>query len=374
VNRARKLLLDIARPVPDFSGLSRNPEDLDALRTCALEHRLFMLLYFRLKKKHLNKSDDILAGFLKANEALYLTGAARSAVQEAAEAGVKTLLRGHGIVCLVIKGNAIARQIYEAGYFRASSDIDILIREEDIFRADDVLLGSGYLVEEQSAIAFRARRMHHAVYHHPAGHTVECHWNFGITGFFELSSGEIWQEVIFEDGVPARLSPEMTIIMLLMHHYMHFFRDLWVLVDILHALSLYGESIDQEAFGRRLRKIGLVRTALITFDQLADLWGEAAIEDLSPLKQSLKTRAVPRYLLYYFRINMEQEAFTQSRMDRFFARLALDRLSVIAGSFMKIFLPGPEIIKAYYGDNRPWILPYNYCRFILWRMRDGGRD
>ena len=374
MNRTQRLLLDIARPVPDFSGLSFNPEDLDTLSVCALKHRLFMLLYSRLEKKHANKSDTLLAGFLKANETLHLTGAARSAVQEAAETGVKTLLRGHGIACLVIKGNAIARQIYEAGYFRASSDIDILIREEDIFRADDVLCRSGYLVEGQGALAFRARRLHHAVYSHPAGHTLECHWNFGIPGFFDLSSAEIWQEVIFEDGVPARLSPEMTIILLLMHHYMHFFRDLRILVDILHALYGYGESIDQEAIGRRLRKIGLVRTALITFDQLADLWGEAAIGELNPLKQSLKMRSVPRYLLAYFRIDMEKEGLTHGRMDRFFARLALDRLSVIAGSFTKIFLPGPKVIMAYYGDNRPWILPYNYCRFILWRMRDGGRD
>ena len=333
-----------------------------------------MLLYSRLEKKHANKPDDILSRFLKANKALYLTGAARSAVQEAAEAGVKTLLGEHGIECLVIKGNAISRQIYEAGYFRVSSDIDILIREEDIFRADDLLRSSGYLREEQSALAFRARRLHHAVYFDPAGHAVECHWNFGIPGFFDLSSAEIWQEVIFEDGVPARLSQEMTIILLLMHHYMHFFRDLWVLVDILHALSRYGESIDQEVFGRRLLKIGLVRTSIIALDQITDLWGEAAIGDLNQLTQSLKIRAVPRYLLYYFRINMEQEAFTQSRMDRFFARLALDRLSVMAGSFMKIFLPGPKVIMAYYGDNRHWILPYNYCRFILWRLRDGGRD
>jgi hypothetical protein len=373
VNRAQKLLLDIARPLPDFSGLSLDPEDLNALRACALKHRLFMLLYSRLEKKHADKSDEILAGFLKANESLYMTGAARSAAQEAAEAGITALLRGQGIACLVIKGNAISRQIYEAGYFRASSDIDILIREEDIFRAEDLLCRSGYLAEEQSALAFRARRLHHAVYCHPAGHTVECHWNFGIPGFFDLSSAEIWQEVIFEDGVPARLSPEMTIILLLMHHYMHFFRDLRILVDLFHALSCYGESVENEAFGRRLRKIGLTRTALVASDQLADLWGEAAGgPDL--LKQSLKRRAAPRYLLSYFRFDMEKEGFTHRRRDRFFARLALDRLSVRAGAFTKIFFPRPKVIMAYYGDNRPWILPYNYCRFILWRMKDGGRD
>jgi hypothetical protein len=71
---------------------------------------------------------------------------------------------------------------------------------------------------------------------------------------------------------------------------------------------------------------------------------------------------------------MENEGLTHRRMDRFFARLALDRMSVRAGSFTKILFPRPKILMAYYGDNRLWILPYNYCRFILWRMKDGGRD
>jgi hypothetical protein len=368
-------LLGIIRPVPYFLFCGLNAEELDAFWTLAIRHKMFMLSYARLNNiETVSDSDSRITNYLKANKSAYLTGVARALQQEAIESAVFKLLKAYGIDSLVIKGNPLAREIYDCGYCRASSDIDILIRERDIFNSDSALTSAGYLRESQDSLEFSVRRRHHAVYHHPAtAITLEVHWNFGIPGFFEISSEEIWNGVIFDSENLVGLCPEMTVIMLLIHHHMHFFRDLWVLVDLFHSLNKYGIGIDHDAFVQRLSRIGLCKTAIISLCQISELWGEEGADLIQPKALALALNkagySASNFLTVYFRIDLVDEKILRDGMDRAMSRVALDRPVTVVMSVVKILLPGPSAIMHFYRDTRVWTLPYNYMKFIFWRLK-----
>jgi hypothetical protein len=56
--------------------------------------------------------------------------------------------------------------------------------------------------------------------------------------------------------------------------------------------------------------------------------------------------------------------------DKLIARFALDRWSTIIFSFFKTLFPFPVAIKELYRDKRNWSLPFNYVRFIKWRVKE----
>ena len=89
------------------------------------------------------------------------------------------------------------------------------------------------------------------------------------------------------------------------------------------------------------------------------------------LAQMLKKAGcrTPVFLLSYFRIEMIRKTGSRDRMDRIISRFALDRPKVIIKSFIKTVLPPASAIKKYYGDSSLCALPYNYMRFILWRIK-----
>ena len=72
-------------------------------------------------------------------------------------------------------------------------------------------------------LGFLQYRLHHATYlHKQFQKAVEIHWNFSIPGFFDLTSEHIWDGTTYGEDGKLHLTPEMTVIMLLMHHHMHF--------------------------------------------------------------------------------------------------------------------------------------------------------
>jgi hypothetical protein len=170
------------------------------------------------------------------------------------------------------------------------------------------------------------------------------------------------------------LSPEMLVVMLLIHHHSHSFHELRILVDIYWALHKYNDPIDWPAFAKRLEKIGLIKTTRIALNQLINLWGEKAIEmeAVQELDQAITESGikVPQFLRTYFRMEIERPESYNLYKDKFFARLILDRWPTIIGSYFKTLFPPSEAIKALYEDERMWMLPINYLRFVWWRVGD----
>jgi hypothetical protein len=370
------LFLQLICPIPFAGPVKITKNDLDEIREQGMRHNLFQLIYSQMQKYQMFIfPQDLLNDFLKESKGLYLKGITLSAKQEAEENEVASILRANGIQSLIIRGNSLAKELYNDLNCRASTDIDVLIRESDVLSADSVLKENRYDRNDRIPLRFWLHRLHHAIYYYP-GTTdiIELHWNFGIPSFFKLSSEDIWDEVTITASKQLRLTPDMLIIMLLVHHHMHSFRELKILTDIVWSLHKYKNIIDWHAFALKIRQIGLMKITGITLKQIQMVWKEA-VNDISSIRelqnqiQEMGHRE-PKALMSLFKLDFESQYSFQDYKDKLIARFALDSLSTIIFSFMKILLPFPQAVKDFYEDRRNWALPFNYLRFIRWRVKE----
>ena len=360
-------------PIKDCISLSRN--DLERLRSDAVRHNQLLLLYSQVKRyREMIEPAGVAEDFLEGEKAVYYRNAVRSMGQESAENRALSLLSAEGVPAVLLRGNAIAREIYNDPYYRTSTDIDILIRQEDLARSDSVFSKNGYVRGDNLPFKFCVNRIHHALYRCPDTDVlIELHWNFGIPSFFGLSSDDIWAGVVQTEKDQYGLSPAMTIIHLLMHHYMHAFRELRILTDIIWALHKYEDSIEWSSLVQKMKDIGLMKTAMITSAQITSLCGEVAVREtaLSRFRGTVDSmgRRGPALLKAYFRLVPEKEYNFQDPGDKFMVRFALDKRRMILQSFVKTLFPLPKDLKQLYLDERNWMLPLHYSRFIAWRLK-----
>jgi hypothetical protein len=370
------LFLNLIQPFPFNSPFEINEDDLSDIKAQGLKHNLLILIYTQLQKyqKKISKNDHIV-NFLEDLRPLYLKSITHSVKQEAIEKETIFLLRERDIPAVVIRGNEIAKEIYNDPTCRTSTDIDILIKISDALRVDSILSKNGYFRNDRINLKFWFYRIHHALYYYPGTNDlIEIHWNFAIPSFFKLTSEEIWNEVIYTDSGHLKLSPEMQLVMLLIHHHMHSFRELKILVDILWALYKYENVIDWHLFALKIRKSGLVKTTLIALNQLQSLWKETTAEILSIqiLQNEFEKLRYkkPALLISFLKMDIDKHYSFQNYKDKIITRFALDNRSTIIFSFFKTLFPFPVAIKELYGDKRNWALPFNYMRFIKWRVKE----
>jgi hypothetical protein len=365
------LFLSLLLPDPE-QGLAIEKQDLPVLWDLARKHNLSALLYTQMERR-LAARNSAIEDFLLEKKQEFLSIVVRSVALEAVEAKVVSLLQEGGVESCLFKGRAIAEQIYGDPNCRYSSDIDILIRQDDVLKADAILSAADYRRDNDLPLLFWMERIHHAVYLEPlSGHTIEVHWNFGIPSFFRLTSEEIWDGIIGGPG-EHRLGPEMNLIQALMHHHMHAFKELRPLVDIIWLMNHFKNNIDWSRLSELICKIGLVKTTLITMRQIRDLWGEEhkVLKNLEAFEIGMKNNVTGQstYLGRFLQIDIDMAPTGLVWKDKVMMRLALDRPLTIAASFAKILFPKPEAIKALYNDQRKWVLPFHYIRFLTFRLR-----
>ncbi len=372
----KSLFLKLIGPAPIKEPVHVTRDALSEIRKLAERRGLLMLLHKRLTENiAVIEPKEEVERFIEETRPLRYVTIARSIRQENVGKEILRLLGRAGIPAVVLKGNSIARNLYGDPYCRSSSDIDLLIRRSDVIPADAALRGIGCLRDDPLPLMFWLNRVHHAVYVYPdTRDLIEIHWDFGIPSYFRLASDDIWAEVVFDASGNPGFSMEMDVIQLLIHHHMHAFRELKILVDILWALHKYDSRMDWNAFAGRLRKLGLLKTAMITLAQINSVWKDIGgeMDCIKTLGQAFRYMrcGLPGYLLSYFRMEIEREYCFQSNGDKFMSRFALDGAATVCLSFLKSFFPMPDDIKALYRDRRGWALPFNYSRFITWRLTE----
>jgi hypothetical protein len=136
----------------------------------------------------------------------------------------------------------------------------------------------------------------------------------------------------------------------------------------------YEDVIDWHLFAVKIKKAGLIRASFITLNQMRSLWGKDIdqMESVRAVGQELAATGhkVPAFLLSYFRMDIGSDSTSNMYKDKLVARLALDRLSTTVLSYFRTLFPVPEAIKELYKDRRNWSLPFNYLKFIKWRVKE----
>jgi hypothetical protein len=374
-----RLFTELIMPFPIERCMHVTSRSLSDMKHDAIRNNQLMLFYSQLMRFRENIEPRIVVDdFLDGMKAICYVNVLHSVKREFIENKTIDLLSAEGIPSILLRGNAIARDIYQDPYCRTSSDTDLLIRQGDLKHVDTILSRNGYVRYDRLPLEFLVTRLHHAVYYFPKTlDLIEVHWNFGIPSFFRLTSEDIWGATVQPAKNLYELSPEMMLIHLLMHHYMHAFRDLKTLTDIIWALHRYDDSLDLSTLGLMMKRIGLLKIAAVTMNQIGTLCGKQVESEpaLSKFRDVIEGTgcSAQSLLMSYFRLNLQEECVFQNKKDRFMSRLALDKSRTILRSFMTSLFPLPGDLKELYRDRRSWLLPLYYSRFIRWRMKEWMR-
>lgn len=367
--------LQVLFPEAHIVNLPLDKSELAHLHASAAKHNVRQLLYCQLRKL-LKESDNnpALHEYLRDQKTFFYNSAVHSINHKIFQDKVLDLLHRNGIPAMVLKGSALAEQVYQNPDSRVSCDIDILVKDSDIERAHILLCRENYRWDEVVPLPFLRLRLHHTTYFPPSSKThipVEVHWNFSIPGFFKLSSEEIWGQAACTTEGKYTLNPEMILVLLLMHHHRHAFKELRNAVDIVWAFHRFTSTINWQVLAKEVKRIGLLKTSFLTIRQIEHLWPQESknLKGLQEFKQQLHTQGKPSLLLSFLTkasLHIEESDF--NIRDKILYRLALDHWPTLFSSFIKSILPAPRVIRELFADKKESSLLANYLHFIRWRF------
>lgn len=135
-----------------------------------------------------------------------------------------------GIKVILLKGSHMAQFVYEDAGVRPMGDIDILVRKEDLSKAEELLLQIGYNNQQKSTKA--KSHLHLPYFIHPEGNVpLELHWTITKPIWrFNIDLEGIWEraKTVRKDGIDMLVfSPEDLLLYLSLHAvYQHNLRVL----------------------------------------------------------------------------------------------------------------------------------------------------
>ncbi|MCG2703535.1 MAG: nucleotidyltransferase family protein [Candidatus Omnitrophica bacterium] len=223
----------------------------------AKEEGVTGLIYRSLRKLalHMYLPEEDLAVLEKG----YYVNSARNAIIFRQAGKILKAVCAHEIKVVMLKGVFLAEKVYLDIGLRPMSDIDVLVKKEDVSRVNDVLNSLGYFSADYQGFSpdLPAMSINTLVYKTPEllCAPVHLHWHI-INSTWPVDSlvrgidmESIWQRaqpVIIEGENVYTLSPEHLVIYLAQHCLMHKFRPMTLFSDLTGALGYYNKSLDRE--------------------------------------------------------------------------------------------------------------------------------
>jgi hypothetical protein len=202
----------------------------------------------------------------------YATAARNAVIFEELKNVLKTFNHA-GVDTVVLKGAALAEMVYRNLALRSMSDVDLLIKKEDIYNVDLILKGRGYYSPDAQGIDLSAVRSDYltTLAYISSSETSPCfhiHWHF-VNSTIPNDSliRNIPMANIWHDADKAHIAGVDTLVMaphhLLIHLAEHSLRvshslsKFCFLCDINEAVESYGETIDWERLIIESRRFNL---------------------------------------------------------------------------------------------------------------------
>lgn len=267
---------------------------------------------------------------------------------------------------IFLKGVFLAERIYKDIGLRPTTDIDILVKKEDIPVADEMLRSSGY-IRPACYEDFLANDPSHinAVFYkrdttgnfcvHLHRHLVNSTWPVDRL-VKKIDMERIWSlagSYRIGDTDILSLSPEHLLIYLCLHGFSHSFDRLVLLTDILETLRHYGDGLDwdlvmQEAERFDLSMVlvsSLIFTSKILGFELPELKKDRHARSglFETAVHSSIRRGVCSYRLSYLAFLLQEEGFINK--SRFMIKTIFPSSYIVGQS---IDLPASQIRPSHY--------------------------
>ncbi|MBI5099227.1 MAG: signal peptidase I [Nitrospirae bacterium] len=247
----------------DMAVMLKDIVDLAGVYNMAYENGITQTLYTILKKLQDNNiiefRTDAEKDFFNKLRRDYLYTAAKNTLLYSEFSRVVASLRNGKTDVIAMKGAVLAELVYQDIGMRSMSDVDLLIRKEDISKADAVLNSLGYNAVDPSPFDsiedpnnylttrdYRSRNPMHPSFH--------IHWhmvNSSIPAPYSsrIDMNEIWEDAVLTEiaGIQIRtMSPHHFLIHLSEHamRVTHSASRLIYLIDVAVLIKRYGNELD----------------------------------------------------------------------------------------------------------------------------------
>lgn len=286
---ASDLLARLCATGADVPAVAEQVGDWTGLLTAAQRHGVLGILEQRLKD-HSGAVPDAARqrlDELRAVERLWATHLLENMDKALA------CLAKHAIEVIPLKGPLLAARLHGTPLFRHSSDLDLLVRPENLERALLALADIGYLPEGGPKEAYQRKHSHHVHLQRPGAAPLELHFR-AFTGFGTCLPAE----VLFKNARPHQSpaghhcrmpAPEDEYLYLSVHAAGHAFERLTWLCD-LQTMRQQCPDLDLHDLSARAGSFGLA--SAFAFCQEV-LWQRLGV----PIKQAVQGRRAAWRLL-----------------------------------------------------------------------------
>lgn len=302
-----ELLLYCLRVVPDETGESRFKElsssDWDVLIEASGRYGVAPLLYHRLRTFH--PGTPIPANAMGRLRQAYLENVARNMGLYHELGKVLELLRRDNISVIALKGVHLATAVYRNIALRPMNDIDLLVKQTDLLRVQEILVEQGYIASKEE---IGCAQEHLPPYRKKGSLTVEIHFQIvGPPFSLRVDVEKLWVRAQMSSiqGIEVlTFCPEDLLLHLCMHASFHhaFDNGIGPLFDISHTIEHYAEELDWEQLLDRNREWGVSKCVYLSLF-LAKRFAGASIpgqimKDLDVYNDSFHATACAEELIF----------------------------------------------------------------------------
>lgn len=366
VSKELSFLLDLLRDdTPDEKCIEQHTSrvDWDQFMKLVTHHRISPLIYLKLKDVRASWIPEDVLDSLQLQyrrnrlKMLHLSREMNQICEGFTADGVRTLL---------LKGPVLAAELYGDLAHRTSKDLDLLVAEEDVERAELILVQLGYELEEEHILDNWKRKSHHmSLKHREHGVQVEVHWRLNPHNSSSYSFDQLWQrrnEIRFSHQAYPCLGHEDLLCYLTDHGARHgWFRLRWLL-DIERLLP----KIDVNQMLAHLERHGGQPFIGQAFILLANLLSTPIPHDLAEATVNQKAHQLAADALYYIkrivRLNPVPEKSVAWHYHRYLASLMTTKQKIayvlnklLPSSLDASMLPLPRSLHFLYVPLRPFL-------------------
>jgi len=336
------------------------------------------ILYLRLK----NQKDSFPETFFGKLEKDYYQNLRRNILMWEEIKPILKSFKEDGIEVILLKGVALAELVYKNLALRPMSDVDLLVKKEELPRIDEKMRKFGYSTDEnyRNSLRYSSINYLNSIEYRKKVVSVHFHWhlvNSTLPSFMYAS--KINMKKIWKEAIPVKISGTETL-SLAPHHLLihlsehaskpgHSLSRLILLYDIAETIKVYQEELNWELLINEARVFNLNRplyyslyltSRLIPFRTETGLIG---LDNLTAVRQVMPANILdelrPKNLSYGERRFLGVSRYAPTLWNRNFSGFSyLLHLAMCQGSFQKIrfiwqsFFPPSAVLRLRYPSQR----------------------
>lgn len=267
------------------------------------------------------------------------------------------LFQKENIPIVLLKGAALLTTLYKDPTLRPMDDLDLLVHEENLEKANHLFITAGYPLTGREYWPWW-RKFGGARSYLRDGVLVELHWNLGGPDF-PLSSAEVFaraRKIVVSGAQALTLSPEDFLLYHLYHAvYHHAVLKLIWLMDIAKITTLWKEEIKWERFWEKAKALNLAPGVGLGLREAKEVLG-------AYVPQEILRETVPYPKKLAWLINFKGETEQKGNL------LTLMRIPGIKDKALFLLganFPGPDFLRLRYHVSKKVAWFYFFLRPFL---------